>query len=114
MAAVTTEQLLRELREVCSGSRLVGRTEERVVDPDVLSVRIHLTLPDTFINVFYNVATEKTAFALIQAGRRLYGVDNAKMGWHQHPFEDPEQHESCQPIDFAEFLAQVEAHYPAK
>lgn len=111
---MTTEQLLRELREACSGSRLVGRIEERVVDPDVLSVRAHLILPDTFISAFYNVATEKTAFALIQTRRRLYGVDNAKMGWHQHPFEYPEKHESCQPIGFAEFLAQVEAHYPAK
>jgi hypothetical protein len=29
--------------------------------------------------------TGKTAFALIVGERRIYGKDNAKMGWHVHP-----------------------------
>jgi len=111
MAAVTTGQLLHDLRQACSRSSLVSHIEERLVDADILSVRVHLTVARTFINVFHNITTNKTAFALIKGGQRLYGVDNAKMGWHRHPFGDPSQHVLCTPVRFTDFLAQVEAYY---
>ena len=111
MAAVTTRQLLYELQRACNRSPVVSHIEERVVDADILSVRVHLTFAHTFINVFYNVTTGKTAFALVEGDRRLYGVDNAKMGWHRHPFDDPDQHVPCAPIRFEEFLADVGAHF---
>ena len=100
MAAVTTEQLLSELQQVCYRSALVDHVETRV----------HLTRAETFINVFYNVATDKTAFALVESGQRIYGADNAKMGWHEHPFRNPARHEPCSPIEFKEFLARVEGY----
>jgi len=111
MAAVTTRQLLYELQRACNRSPVVSHIEERVVDADILSVRVHLTFAHTFINVFYNVTTGKTAFALVEGDRRLYGVDNAKMGWHRHPFDDPDQHVPCAPVRFEDFLADVEAHF---
>jgi hypothetical protein len=114
MAAMTTRQLLYELQQACSRSPLVNRIEERVVDADILSVRVHLTVINTFINAFYNVTTGKAAFALVERDRRLYGIDNAKMGWHQHPFDDPDQHVPCAPVRFEEFLADVETHFTTK
>lgn len=114
MAAVTTGQLLHELRQACRRSSLVSHIEECLMDADILSVRVHLTIAHVFINVFYNVTTDKTAFALVREGQRIYGVDNAKMGWHRHPFDDPTRHVPCAPIRFAEFLAEVEAHYPRR
>jgi len=110
MAAVTTEQLLSELQQACYRSALVDHVETRVIDADTLSVRIHLTRAETFISVFYNVATDKTAFALVESGQRIYGADNAKMGWHEHPFRNPARHEPCSPIEFKEFLARVEGY----
>ena len=114
MATVTTDQLLGEVREVCNRSPLVSHIDESVVDADVLALRAHLKITDAFISVFYNLATDKTAFALIVSGQRLYGVDNARKGWHKHPFEDPNQHEGCAPLRFADFVADVEAHYRAR
>jgi len=111
MAAMTTEQLLHELRDECDRSTLVEKIEERVVDQDVLDARVHLTKVKTFISVFYNLDTDKTSFALISNESRIYGVDNAKRGWHRHPFENPEKHEACDPVSFAQFLSEVEAHY---
>ena len=111
MAAVTTEQLLSELQQACYRSALVDPVETRVIDADALSVRVHLTRAETFISVFYNVTTDKTAFALVESGQRIYGVDNAKTGWHAHPLRNPARHESCQPVQFDEFLARVEGHY---
>ncbi len=111
MAAVTTEQLLSELQQACYRSALVDHVETRVIDADTLSARVHLTHAETFISVFYNVATDKTAFALVESGQRIYGADNAKMGWHTHPLRNPAPHEPCQPVQFNEFLARVEGHY---
>ena len=110
MAALTTTQLLYEIRRACRRSSLVHHMEERIVDIDILHVRVHLTLSETFINAFYNLATDKTAFALVQTGRRIYGVDNATVGWHYHPFADPSQHITCPQMAFAEFLQEVERH----
>jgi len=111
---MTTRQLLYELQQACNRSPLVSHIEERVVDVDILSVRVRLTATHTFINVFYNVTTDKTAFALVKGGCRLYGVDNAKMSWHRHPFHDPDQHVPCAPVRFEEFLADVETHFKTK
>jgi hypothetical protein len=111
MAALTTEQLLSELQQACYRSALVDHVETRVIDADTLSVRVHLARAETFINAFYNVSTDKTAFALVEGGQRIYGVDNAKMGWHEHPFHHPTKHANCAPVEFAEFLARVEEYY---
>ncbi len=110
MAAITSSHLLSELRNSCRSAKLVHWIEECIVDIDVLHVKVHLTASETFINVFYNLDTDKTAFALIQANRRIYGVDNAKIGWHEHPFSNPNQHNACSPITFAAFLQAVETH----
>ena len=114
MASITTDSLLRDLLQACHRSPFVRFVEVRVVDDDVLSVRAHLLEPNTFINVFYNVATEKTAFALVKLEKRIFGADNARMGWHKHPLANPDQHETCAPVSFNEFLAEVEGFYRAK
>jgi len=114
MAAVTTGQLLYKLQQACNRSPVVSHVEERVVDADILSVRVHLTVAHTFINVFYNVTTDKVAFALVEGRYRLYGVDNAKVGWHRHPFHDPDQHLPCAHVGFEEFLSDVETHFMTK
>lgn len=107
MAAVTTDQLLSELQQACYRSALVDRVETRVIDADTLSVRIYLTRTETFISVFCNVGTDKTAFALVESGQRIYGVDNAKIGWHEHPWRDPARHEPCHAVQFGEFLVRA-------
>ena len=108
MASITTPQLLYELRQACHASSLVNYVDIRILDIDILHIRVYLTRAETFINVFYNIATDKTAFALIESGHRIYGVDNAKIGWHRHPFDDPSLHESCSQESFAEFLQETE------
>ncbi|MFH1633226.1 MAG: hypothetical protein ABIG63_04340 [Chloroflexota bacterium] len=111
MAAITTAHLLYVLRRVCNHSALVHYIEERILDIDILHVRVHLTMPETFINIYYTLETDKTAFALVQTERRVYGVDNAKTGWHRHPFTDPDRHIICSPVTFSEFLRAVEKYF---
>ncbi len=110
MAALTTSYLLSELRQACRNIELVHYIEECLVDVDVLHVKVHLTTPATFINVFFNLDTDKTAFALIQTNQRIYGMDNAKIGWHEHPFDNPRLHNACSPVTFTAFLQAVQKH----
>ena len=107
MADPTPHDLLDRLVTVCSRSPVVAAYTVRTLDLDVLSLRVHL-LDDSFLEVFYNVTTGKTAFAVIVAGRRVYGKDNAKMGWHAHPPDNPDAHGPCEPVSFEQFLAEVE------
>jgi len=64
----------------------------------------------SFIEAFFNEATNKTAYAWVKEGQRILGADNTR-GWHLHPFASPSVHISAeQPITFAEFLRKVEKH----
>jgi hypothetical protein len=107
---MTTAELVRRLIDACQVCALVESYAIDASDEDTLSVRVFL-LNASFINIFYNLATNKTAFAWIRKGKRVYGKDNAKMGWHVHPFEFPEQHLRCEPITFESFLREVEHLY---
>jgi hypothetical protein len=112
--SVSSLQRLVELQQACYTSPIVSYFEEVLVDIDILKVRVYLAQGEMFIDVFYNCVTDKTSFALIKAGQRVYGVDNAKMGWHRHPFDAAEQHKACLPATFAEFLVDVEDYFQAQ
>jgi hypothetical protein len=107
LADLTPRDLLERIVTVCANSPIVTAYAVRTLDLDILSVRVVL-VDGSFIEVFHNIATEKTAFALIAEGHRVYGKDNAKMGWHVHPLDDPDAHQLCDPISFETFLAEVE------
>jgi len=53
----------------------------------------------------------KLHLLLIQENKRIYGADNAKIGWHYHPFADPRQHINCESMTFAAFLQAVEDYF---
>ncbi len=113
MATISISPLQRlvEVQQACYTSPIVSYVEEVLVDADLLKVRVYLTEGELFIEAFYNCVTDKTSFALIRAGQRVYGADNAKMGWHKHPFDSVNRHISCPPVTFAEFLTDVEGHF---
>jgi hypothetical protein len=60
--------------------------------------------------VFYNADTGKCSYALIKDAMRVFGADNAFIGWHIHPFEDPSEHVASSELSFQEFLEAVEGH----
>jgi hypothetical protein len=66
-------------------------------------------MDESFVDVFYNQKTGKTAFAQIMNDRRVFGADN-KLGWHWHPREDPDGHIPAETsVTFEEFMARLEA-----
>ena len=108
MAVLTPEDLLEQIVAACARATAVEAYALRTLDSDILSLRVHLT-DGSFIEVFCNTANDRTAFALIQQDERIYGKDNAKIGWHVHPPGDRKAHLPCAPVSFEEFLAEVMA-----
>jgi hypothetical protein len=107
LADLTPQAILSRIVDVCAQSAIVTAYSVRLMDLDVLSLRVYLT-DSAFIEVFCNVTTGKTAFALIVGDDRVFGKDNAKIGWHLHPIDNPQAHHPCEPVSFEEFLAEVE------
>ncbi len=48
---------------------------------------------DAMLNVFYNKVLRIQSFALIIKDNRVWGFDfDNRLGWHEHPVSNPEQH----------------------
>ena len=85
----------------------------RILDDTVVKIRVVLTY-GPFIDVFYNADSRKCSYALVKGGARVYGADNAFIGWHVHPFQNPQDHVRTPDVSFAEFLTAVERHAEGK
>ncbi|GBC76337.1 hypothetical protein HRbin07_00536 [bacterium HR07] len=57
-----------------------------------------------FIDVYYNMETGSISFAYIERGKRRFGANNMKIGWHIHPFDEPGEHRPSPPLTIEEFL----------
>jgi hypothetical protein len=107
MAGMTVDEFESHVVEICSASSVVGNIVNQNAGLDWFLVRAYL-VDESFIDIFYNQKTGKTAFAQVREGCRIFGADNRK-GWHWHPYEDPSQHvASPGAISFEEFLGRVE------
>lgn len=107
MARLTAFEFARTVQDICHHSKLVVSYDVQLLDDIVVKMRITLTAA-AFIDLFYNADTGKCAYALIENNHRIFGADNAFIGWHIHPFDDPEQHIPCEEVSFSEFLHKVE------
>ena len=61
-----------------------------------------------FLEIYYNEVTETTAFALIKDEKRIWGIDRDNIrDWHVHPLNNPEQHESIQPLTISDIIKRL-------
>ncbi len=97
MAGLTLPQFVEMVCRICDQSNLVISYDVRVMDNAVAKTRVFLAV-EAFIDAYYNPASDGCSYALVQSGRRVYGADNAFVGWHIHPFESPDDHHVCGPF----------------
>jgi len=107
VADLRLHEFIDTLRQACDRSDAVTSYDIRVQDNATVKIRV-LLVADAFIDVYYNPETGRCSFVLVRKGRRIYGADNAFIGWHVHPLENPEQHIRTREVSFADFLAVVE------
>lgn len=110
MADLNTFEFARSIQDQCDRAKFVVSYDTQIQDNTIVKIRAFLTF-DAFIDVFYNADTGKCSYALINQGIRVFGADNAFVGWHVHPFDAPAQHIPSSEISFSEFLERIEKQY---
>lgn len=85
------KQFLILLLEELSNLNFVEKVD---VQTEVFIVKGRINLKGSrFLQFYYNEQTGTTAFALVENGRRIWGIDFDNIrGWHLHPLENPESH----------------------
>ncbi len=91
--AKTLRGFLDEVRRAAQSAFPKAAFDYTIVRLTHLSLRITIN-EETFVDVYFNEETQRTDYALIHKGERVYGVDNLK-DWHYHPFQAVEQHLPC-------------------
>ncbi|MDY6863908.1 MAG: hypothetical protein SV062_13095 [Thermodesulfobacteriota bacterium] len=60
---------------------------------------------ERILHVYFNEITKTTAFALIEEDKRIWGVDFDNIrGWHLHPVENPESHQTVNSMTIEEII----------
>lgn len=106
---------LRELRqealEAAEEAWFVQSLQEIERTDVTLSLRLTIRR-GLFVELFCGEKSGSLYMALIEGGRRLFGVDRERGEWHIHPYEAVEKHEPLQegfePKPVTKFLARVE------
>ncbi len=107
MAQLNAFEFASSIQSECDQSYLIDSYDVQILDDTVVKIRAFLA-DITFIDVFYNVGTRKCSYTLIKNKRRVFGADNSFIGWHIHPFENPNVHQLSPELSFAEFLRYIE------
>ena len=104
---MTLDEFETEVISACAGSSVVVSVANAGIGITWLRLRAYL-IDESFIEAFFNETAQKTAFARIREGKRIFGADNTG-GWHWHPLYAPEEHiPAVQVVSFVEFLRRVE------
>jgi hypothetical protein len=110
MAGVSAERFEQKIRERCAKSSSVMRVVSISESKRHVRMRIFL-INRSFVDVYYNHETGKTAFAHIQKTKRIFGADNTNGYWHWHPYQNPEEHIAVEKdISFDAFLQRLETN----
>ena len=61
-----------------------------------------------FLQIYFNELTGTTAFALVEKDKRIWGIDYDNMrGWHYHPLENPDNHQSMDKKSIEEIIGML-------
>jgi hypothetical protein len=107
----STIELRLEAQEALERVWFVQSLEETERTDLTLSLRLHIG-PALFVQAFLGETSGSLYLALIEGGRRIFGIDRVGGEWHLHPYEAPDKHEplpeGLEPRPLLRFLARVE------
>jgi len=106
-----TADLQLEARDALERVWFVRSLEEIERTDLTLSLRLHIR-PDLFVQAFLGESSGSLYLALIEGGRRIFGIDRGGGEWHIHPYDAPDKHEPLPeglgPRPLLKILARVE------
>lgn len=100
------DEFIFELENELSELYFVERWE---IERKATTARIKIYLqPKGLLNIYYNQVLRIQSFALIMDNNRVWGLDrDNKFGWHEHPVDNPETHESTKEHSIAEIIERL-------
>ncbi len=99
------DEFVNEVLEASRGFEWIKRFDVERTDG---RAKIRLWLNDDFVEVYYNADKRVVSFAYIRGGRRIFGVNNIRIGWHLHPFGREEEHVPTGEWTIRDFLETLE------
>jgi hypothetical protein len=107
----STTDLRLEAQEAMERVWFVQSLEETERTDLTLSLRFYIR-PALFVQAFLGQCSGSLYLALIEGGRRIFGIDREGGEWHIHPYDSPDKHEPLPeglgPKPLLKFLARVE------
>ena len=107
----STTDLRLEAQEALDSVWFVQRVADIERTDWTLSLRLYIRF-DLFVQAFLGEQSGSLYFALIEGGRRIFGIDREADEWHLHPYDAPNEHRSLPvglgPKPLLKFLTQVE------
>lgn len=107
----STADLRLEAQEALKRVWFVQSLEEVERTDLTLSLRLHIR-PTLFVQAFLGESSASLYLALIEGGRRIFGIDREGGEWHLHLYDIPDKHEPLSeglgPRPLLKFLARVE------
>ncbi len=108
MAQIGVAAFYKNIQNICANRASVIRIQTLSEGSFHIQMRVYLANL-SFIDVYYNQKTKKTAFAQIYNQDRIFGADNTGGFWHWHPYGEAKSHQKSEnEISFEEFLDQIE------
>ncbi len=104
---MTLDEFESQVISACAASPMV--VSVAVIGSGITWLRLRAYMIDeSFIEAFFNEATQKLAFARIKDGNRILGADNTG-GWHWHLMDAPDEHtRTGEAVSFPVFIQRVE------
>lgn len=100
-------QFLSELNVSLSVLDFVDNVE--IVQRSITYIKVKVTLkPKGFLSIWYNAVRRTQSFSIILENSRKWGFDfDNRVGWHEHPIENPNLHISSKSKSISEIIDEL-------
>ena len=99
------------LAELIAGLSLLDFVVSMDVRTEAFTVKGRIHLQERgFLEIYFNERTQTLAIAWIADGQRKWGIDRDNLrGWHRHPLQNPDEHQSMPAASIRDILVEFTA-----
>ncbi len=103
--------LLSTIRSEDTHRSYIQRTQILDHSQNLLKARLYIS-DELFVQIYRNERFDTTSLVLIYNNERIYARDQLGNNWHQHPSDNPHQHDTSpegrRAVGLSDFLDEVE------
>ncbi|MFH0947728.1 MAG: hypothetical protein V1833_01845 [Elusimicrobiota bacterium] len=104
---MSINQFVKQVLLSCAEFQWIQKIERQQIKN---RIRLRLYIERNFVDVYYNAEKKVISYAYIECGKRIFGANNMRIGWHIHPYKNEETHRKTNTISIKQFLKLLEKH----